>query len=120
MKALVDASVVLAALIKQHPANAAARAWLKNSEPVLCPIVELAWIRVASKTYGASIEDAVNHLRRFPWAGWVPCDLSVSDGLIAPTPDKTTDWYLADLAKKHGMKWATLDKRANHPNAELV
>lgn len=120
MKKLVDASIVLAALIKEHPANAAARAWLKKSQPVLCPIVELAWVRVASRTYGARIEDAVMHLRRFPWAGWVPCDLSVADGQAAPTSDKTTDWYLADLAKKHGMKWATLDKRANHPNAELV
>jgi len=44
-----------------------------------------------------------------PWAGDA-----------APSSGKTTDWYLANLAKRHGMKWATLDAGANHPNAELV
>jgi hypothetical protein len=27
---------------------------------------------------------------------------------------------LANLAKAHGMKWATLDTKANHPNADFV
>ncbi len=41
--------------------------------------------------------------------------------ISAPSAGKSTDWYLANLAKKHGMKWATLDKTAQPSGArELV
>ena len=105
----------------RHPAHERVIHWLEGVEPVLCPIVELGWIRISSGTYGATVEDALKHLNEYKKnTGWIPCDHPATSGRVAPSSSKTTDWYLADLAKKHGMKWATLDTRANHPNAELV
>ena len=47
-------------------------------------------------------------------------DASALDGAAAPSGGKSTDWYLANLAAKHGMKWATLDAGAKHQVAELI
>jgi predicted nucleic acid-binding protein len=33
---------------------------------------------------------------------------------------KTTDFYLASLAAKHGMQLATLDEGINHPAAFII
>jgi len=51
---------------------------------------------------------------------FVPGDLRALEGVAAPTSAKTTDWYLANLAQKHGVQWATLDQSARHPATELV
>ena len=50
----------------------------------------------------------------------LPADISALNGKPAPSAGKSTDWYLANLAAEHEMKWATLDKGANHPARELV
>ena len=34
--------------------------------------------------------------------------------------EQVTDYYLADLAAKHGLKLATFDEQLKHPSAELV
>jgi predicted nucleic acid-binding protein len=34
--------------------------------------------------------------------------------------DQVTDHYLADLAAKHGLRLATLDRRLKHPAAEMI
>ena len=51
---------------------------------------------------------------------FIPADIRALQGETAPSSSKTTDWYLANLANAHGMKWATLDTRANHPARILV
>ena len=38
----------------------------------------------------------------------------------APKSDQVTDFYLASLAEKHGMKLATLDEHIKHPAVVLV
>jgi hypothetical protein len=51
---------------------------------------------------------------------FVPCDLRALDGLQATTGTKTTDFYLANLAESHGLKWATLDEQIKHPAAFVL
>jgi hypothetical protein len=50
----------------------------------------------------------------------VACDISGLRGEPAPVSGKTTDFYLANLAKEHGMKWATLDESCKHPAAFVL
>ena len=118
---LVDVSVLIALLMEEHPAHESVKKWATEITPVVCPVVQLGWVRISSKTYGLEISEAVGALERLAQRSeFIPCDMSVVDASHSPSPNKTTDWYLADLAKTHGIKWATLDKRANHPNAVLV
>jgi predicted nucleic acid-binding protein len=88
----------------------------------VCPITELGFIRVStSKAFNLSMADARKLLENFiESAEFVPDDLRALEGTAAPTSAKTTDWYLANLAQKHGMRWATLDQSAKHPVAELI
>ena len=51
---------------------------------------------------------------------YVPCDLPALAGAPSPTSGKTTDFYLASLAEKHGMQWATLDEGCKHAAAFLL
>ena len=51
---------------------------------------------------------------------FIAADLRALDGIPAPSSAKTTDWYLANLAKAHGLQWATLDAKAKHQAASLV
>jgi predicted nucleic acid-binding protein len=123
-KYLLDVSTIVALLWKSHTHNSRAEAWAKGKALAVCPITELGFIRVVTSTaYNATMEDAREVL-----ADWlkhnspefIPADLRALDGAAAPTSAKTTDWYLANLAEAKGMKWATLDTRANHPAAELI
>lgn len=122
MTYLLDVSTILALLWKTHGDHSKVSAWAKGKNFALCPIVELGFIRVStSKAFNLSMADARKLLQDFAAsAQFVPDDLRVLNGTPAPTSGKTTDWYLADLAAKHGCKWATLDQSAKHPSAELV
>jgi hypothetical protein len=51
---------------------------------------------------------------------FIPCDLTPLAGDEPPGSGKTTDFYLASLAQKHGLKWATLDGGVRHPASFLV
>jgi len=87
----------------------------------VCPIVELGFLRISTQpAFGASMEQAREML-----ADWhkklrpksIPCDLAALDSEPAPVSGKTTDFYLASLAERHGMLWATLDASARHRTA---
>lgn len=98
--------------------------WRKGREIVLCPIVELGFLRVStSPAFNASMDDARKALRDFlsdETPGFIPADVRALEGEPAPSSAKTTDWYLANLAQAHGLKWATIDQLARHPAAELI
>jgi hypothetical protein len=51
---------------------------------------------------------------------FVLCDLTPLEGDEPPSSGKTTDFYLASLAAKHGMEWATLDDGVKHPALFLI
>jgi len=121
MKYLLDASALIAACVSTHADYAKTNAWLAGKEVVLCPIAELALVRVGVLRYGLDMASVRKVLATFK-AGkeFIPCDISAIDGTISPSGGKSTDWYLGNLAVKHGMRWATLDTGANHPATELI
>jgi predicted nucleic acid-binding protein len=122
MKHLLDVSMLIALIWPSHVAHSRARAWYSaNKEIALCPITELGFLRVStSPAFNATMEDARRALKDFiqdESPDWIPDDIRSLDGETAPSSGKTTDWYLGNLATAHGMNWATLDTRANHPAA---
>jgi len=124
MRHLLDVSVLVALLWPSHIDHKRAKAWASGKSLVLCPITELGFIRVStSPAFNATMEDARRALADFiqdEKPDFVPADKRALDGESAPTSVKTTDWYLANLAAAHDMKWITLDGKARHSNAEVV
>ncbi len=124
MKYLLDVSTLIALLWPSHVHHTQARSWMKGKTVALCPISELGFVRVSTSTaFNLSMDDARKVLTDFiddEKPEFVPCDVRALDGEPAPTSGKTTDWYLANLAEHHGMKWATLDGNAKHPAAAKV
>jgi predicted nucleic acid-binding protein len=126
MKFLIDTSVLIAWLWRKHKFNHHAEAWGKdkNGQIAVCPISEIMFLRVAtSQSFGATMEDAREALRLW-WLKLkpetLPADLPALDASKSPSSQKVFDWYFADLAVRHGLKWATLDDRISHPAAESI
>ncbi len=121
---LLDVSTIVALLWQTHVNNAQAIAWSTGKKLAVCPVTELGFVRVVtSPAFNATMLQARETLKDFLEKAspqFIPADMRALDGEIAPSSGKTTDWYLANLAKAHGMKWATLDAKADHANAELV
>jgi len=120
---LLDVSVLLAWLVANHPDNHRVLAWERGKSVAVCPITELGVLRIACNTYGSSLTDARKALaawtsKRKPL--FLPCSIPAGDGTIAPTWQKTTDFYLGDLATAHAMRLATLDSRMGHSAAECI
>jgi predicted nucleic acid-binding protein len=121
---LLDVSALVALLWKNHPDHQKTAVWCRDKHLVVCPITELGFLRVVtSPAYNASMSQARSVLLHFlenESPAFICADLRTLEGTPASTSSKTTDWYLANLAQVHGIKWATLDARAAHANAELV
>jgi len=124
MKQLLDVSTLIALIWPSHINFGKATSWRKGKKLVLCPITELGFIRVStSVAFNATMADARKALEDFiadEKPEFIPADLRALGGISAPTSAKTTDYYLANLAAAHGMKWATLDRNADHPAASPV
>lgn len=123
MSYLLDVSTVVALLWERHVHHQRVRQWFEGVEhAVVCPITELGWLRIAtSPAFNLSMSDARQVLLDFrKRAGFVPCDLPLLESRPAPGSKQTTDWYLASLAERNGMKWATLDGASQHPAAWIV
>ncbi len=124
MKYLLDVSAIVALLWKNHVNHAATVRWAKGKKLVVCPLTELGFLRVStSPAFNATMDEARTTLKRFLDAeapDFIPADMRALDGTVATISGKTTDWYLASLAARHGMQWATLDVRASHPARVLV
>jgi predicted nucleic acid-binding protein len=124
MKYLLDVSVIVALLWKSHVDHSKAQVWCENKELVVCPLSELGFLRVTtSPAFGATMEQARETLET--WLiqnnpAFIPADIRALNGEIAPSSAKTTDWYFGNLAQRHGMQWATLDVKANHPSAVVI
>jgi predicted nucleic acid-binding protein len=124
MTFLLDVSVLLAWLWDNHELHSRVIRWQTNKSVAVCPIVELGFLRISTQpAFGASMSQAREML-----AAWhqkvrpknVPCDLVALDSDPAPVSGKTTDFYLASLAEKHGMRWATLDESVAHRTAFVL
>ncbi len=123
MKYLLDVSTIVASLWQNHVFHERAQAWLAGKKLAVCPITELGFLRVSVAAHGADLVHAREMLQSFLdkyQPVFVPCDQRALAGLPAATGTKTTDFYLANLAGKYGMKWATLDENIKHPAAFVV
>jgi predicted nucleic acid-binding protein len=123
MTYLLDVSTLLACLWRTHVFHDRVQRWIPEKELAICPITELGFLRVSVSAYGADLDQAREMLRAFlakHHPAFVPCDLRALDGAKAPSGAKTTDYYLADLADRHGMQWATLDETVRHQAAWLL
>ncbi len=121
---LLDVNVLLAAIWENHPHHTRAFRWLEGKQISVCPLSELGFIRISTnpKAIHAPMEKARNLLQTFLTeraAGRVPDDLPALDSHPQKT-EQVTDFYLAALADKHGMKLATLDENIKHPAAVVV
>jgi predicted nucleic acid-binding protein len=124
MNYLLDVSTLVALLTETHVHHKLVKDWFVGKKAVLCPFSELGFIRVyMSPAHNFTMQQARKTLEDFYAdvnAGFLAADISALAGRPSPSAGKSTDWYLANLAKAHGMKWATLDKTASHPASELV
>jgi len=123
MTYLLDPSVLIPLLLSGHDHHAAAAAWVDGKKTATCPIVELAFLRTATGAYKAEQSAArktLNDFRQTDAPVFIADDLSPLDAKPFPSSKKSTDWYLSELAAKHGMKLATLDDGINHPAAEKI
>ncbi|HZV35076.1 MAG TPA: PIN domain-containing protein [Verrucomicrobiae bacterium] len=125
MKHLLDTNVLLAALIETHPHHPRAFGWIEGKEVVLCPLVEMGFLRIGSlkKTYGIPLRELRKILERFKTVyktQWIADDLPALDSKGADKAEEITDHYLADLAGKHGFKLATFDEGLTHAHVEFL
>lgn len=120
----MDVNVLLAAIWSNHSRHAEAFSSLAGKSLVLCPLVELGFLRISTnqKAIHAPMERARELLERFIHERKVE---RVWDDLPAldsrpKTSEQVTDLYLADLAAKHGLKLATFDEQIQHGAVELI
>lgn len=125
MKYLLDVNLLIADVVQTHSQHARVRNWLAGKQVVLCPIVELGFLRISTHSraaIGLTMTDARDRLEKFGQqrgAERIPDDLPALASQ-AQTSDQVTDHYLANLAAKHGLRLATLDVRIHHSAIELV
>jgi predicted nucleic acid-binding protein len=122
---LLDVNVLLAAIWDNHPLHERAFAGIKGKTIAVCPLTELGFIRISTHpkaTINAPMDKARELLQRFIKernAHRIPDDLPALESRPAKS-DEMTDSYLAELAARHDMKFATLDGRVKHPAVVLV
>jgi predicted nucleic acid-binding protein len=124
MTYLLDVSTLLAWLWRDHEHHRRVMSWQAGKSVAVCPITELGFLRISTQpAFGATMKVAREML-----SAWhqkvrpvqVPCDLPALDGTPAPFSARTTDFYLANLAQKSGMQWATLDGSSGHSAAFAI
>jgi predicted nucleic acid-binding protein len=110
MKWLLDVDFLCALAWKNHQRHAAASRWLDaGAEIVTSPIAELGFLRVSMRAYQAGFEDAQTALSDITaMAEFLHDDVRAVDLPKCPASE-TTDAHLVILARRHGMKLATLD-----------
>ncbi len=125
MKHLLDINVLISGIWTNHPDHPRTFAWLAGKELVLCPIAELGFIRISTHpTAGinVSMQQARKYLDAFTRqrkADRIADDLPALDSHPAMSRD-VTDHYLADLATKHRLRLATLDRNISHPSVDVI
>ena len=124
MRHLLDVNVLLAAIWDNHPQHTRAFTWLSGKSILLCPLCELGFLRISTnpKAINAPTAKARELLDKFSAerrAEWIPDDLNP----LLSHPKKSeevTDFYLADLAVKHGARLATFDQSSTHKSVDVI
>ena len=115
MSHLLDVNLLLACGWNVHADHAAANRWLDSVKAFAsCPVTQMGFIRVSmSPGYGASFADARSVLQaivQMPNHRFVP-DGTTADSLPEVGSHRdVSDAHLVRLAKKSGLRLATLDE----------
>lgn len=113
MSWLLDVNLILASRWTTHPEHAHAKAWVDSVDEFrTCAISELGFIRISlSAAYRATWEDAQVALEKLHARAGYRFLADNVDGTASPQTNSsdTTDAHLVTLAKRHGLKLATLD-----------
>jgi toxin-antitoxin system PIN domain toxin len=124
MTYLLDVSTLLALLWRNHVHHERVAQWQDNQTLAVCPLTELGFLRISTQAvFGATVAEARNMLhdwRQHRQQKCIPCDVETLKTDAPSSGTKTTDFYLASLAAKHGMLLATLDTGIRHRAAFLV
>jgi predicted nucleic acid-binding protein len=111
---LLDINVLLGCAWKSHADHAALLTWLlRADEWATCPITESGFVRVSmTPAYAATFENArrsLATLRELKGHRFIIDDVDVASLPIITSHNDSTDAHLVTLAKRHGLKLATLD-----------
>ena len=124
MTYLLDISTLMALLWGTHEHNAHATDWQNSAAVAVCPLTELGFLRISTQpALGCTVQDARKMLSDWKAArnpAFVLCDVPALDSDAPPSSGRTTDFYLASLAEKYGMRLATLDEHIGHKAAFLI
>ena len=111
---LLDVNVLLGCGWKSHTEHTTLLGWLlRAKEWTTCPLSESGFLRISMTTaYQASFDDArrsLATLRGVPGHRFLSDDVDVSLLPVLTSYRDTTDAHLVTLAKRNGLKLATLD-----------
>ena len=111
---LLDVNVLLGCGWKSHADNAALLRWLlQTNDWATCPLTESGFIRISLTTaYQATFADArksLATLRALSGHRFLSDDVAAAWLPVLSSYKDTTDAHLVTLAKRHGLKLATLD-----------
>ena len=113
MSWLLDVNLILASRWTTHPDHSAAKAWINALDKFYTTaITELGFVRISlSAAYLATWDEAQETLKKLHARSGHQFLADDVDGRAAPeTGSKdTADAHIVTLAKRHGMKLATLD-----------
>ena len=124
MAYLLDISAIMALLWKTHEHHERVRQWQLGLDLAICPLSELGYLRISTQpVFGLSVAEAWKVLKA--WKGhrrpaFLPCDISSLETDPPTAGSRTTDFYLAGLAARHGMRLATLDGSIRHEAAFII
>lgn len=125
---LLDGNVLVALVVPEHVHHAAARSWFRGAARfATCPTVQGTLLRLllrqgtAAAQAQAALRGVLDHPRHEQWLD----DVSYADVDVSWVVGhrQVTDAYLAQLARVHGGRVATLDRGfavASPDVAELV
>lgn len=126
IRALLDVNTLLALLDPRHVFHDAAHRWVVSTPDIrwlTCPLVQNGVVRVASQSaypnHMGTAEAVRAVLRDFctdPRHEFCPDDISLLDDARIARPTlltatRVTDLYLLALAREHGARLATFDRR---------
>jgi predicted nucleic acid-binding protein len=112
---LLDVNVLLGCGWKNHTDNSALLGWLLQATGwATCPLTESGFMRISMTTaYQAGFDDArksLATLRALAGHRFLTDDVEAAMLPVLSRYKDTTDAHLVTLAKRHGLKLATLDE----------
>ena len=112
---LLDVNVLLACGWKSHADHPALLGWLsQGNDWATCPLTESGFMRISMTTaYQATFADArksLATLRALRGHRFLSDDVDAALLPVLSSYRDTTDAHLVTLAKRHGLKLATLDR----------